>query len=254
MVSFRRPDPLVAVVFSIWILTMIGTPIVGWIAGEATLRLMISIGVVVQTGVVVFVLLRGSGKWSAMGSALLILPLAWLVEFIGSTSGFPFGSYSYTEILQPHLGGVPLLIPLAWMMMLPPAWGIASRLVKSSAISPPHLVRLARGGVAAMAFTAWDLFLDPQMVAWDFWVWAKPGEYFGIPLMNFIGWFLVSFAFSYLLMPARLPIAPLVLIYIITWFLQSIGLLIFWGLPGPAVCGFFAMGGMILWAFLKRHK
>jgi hypothetical protein len=50
------------------------------------------------------------------------------------------------------------LVPLAWLMMLPPAWAVA-RLVAGG----PGIAFIL---TAALAFTAWDLFLDPQMVAW----------------------------------------------------------------------------------------
>ena len=96
--------------------------------------------------------------------AVKIIILTWAIEAIGTATGFPFGSYSYTDHLQPQLLGVPLFIPLAWMMMLPPSWAVAQRLSSSKG----KLVFLVLG---ALAFTAWDLFLDPQMVKWGLWVW-----------------------------------------------------------------------------------
>jgi putative membrane protein len=145
-------------------------------------------------------------------------------------------------------------------MMLPPAWAVAAQIVRDRKPTSPGLFRLARALVAALAFTAWDLFLDPQMVGWGFWVWDRPGAYFGIPLVNFLGWFVVSFAFSFSLFPSSLSLPPssfflLTLIYTLTWLLQSIGQILFWDLPGPALFGFLDMGGMILWAFLwNRHS
>jgi putative membrane protein len=49
--------------------------------------------------------------------------------------------------------------------------------------------RLALG---AAALTAWDLFLDPQMVGEGYWRWLRRGAYRGIPLGNFVGWFVTS--------------------------------------------------------------
>jgi uncharacterized membrane protein len=38
-----------------------------------------------------------------------------------------------------------------------------------------------------------DLFIDPVAVATGYWVWFVPGEiYFGIPLLNFVGWFVLN--------------------------------------------------------------
>ena len=39
-----------------------------------------------------------------------------------------------------------------------------------------------RRALGAAALTAWDLFLDPQMVGEGYWRWAAPGAYRGIPL------------------------------------------------------------------------
>jgi putative membrane protein len=259
MCAFRRFDPLSILPILLWVMTMIATPLIQRAGGEDALYLMINLGVVTQAAAVVTVLVRGAGWRSALLTVLPVLPLAWLVEFVGSSTGFPFGRYYYTDALQPQLAGVPLLIPLAWLMMLPPAWAVASLVIKSRTLSPPAPVRLARALVAALAFTAWDLFLDPQMVAWGFWVWEHPGAYFGIPLMNFLGWLLVSFAFSFFLFPSPLSLLAsplsLLLIYALTWFLQSFGQTFFWGLPGPALAGFLGMGGMLLWALLRsRHE
>ena len=40
--------------------------------------------------------------------------------------------------------------------------------------------------------TAWDLVMDPLMVAANHWVWETEGAYIGIPLQNFLGWFLTA--------------------------------------------------------------
>ena len=42
--------------------------------------------------------------------------------------------------------------------------------------------------LGAVALTAWDLFLDPQMIAEGYWRWARRGGYRGIPLSNYAGW------------------------------------------------------------------
>jgi len=46
--------------------------------------------------------------------------------------------------------------------------------------------------VGAAALTAWDLFLDPQMVGEGYWRWARLGIYRGIPFGNYVGWFVTG--------------------------------------------------------------
>ena len=41
--------------------------------------------------------------------------------------------------------------------------------------------------------TAWDLVMDPLMVAGGHWVWEVEGVYFGVPLQNYWGWWLTTF-------------------------------------------------------------
>ena len=148
----------------------------------------------------------------------------------------------------------PLLIPLAWFMMMPPAWAIAQqiagRLTGRARIA-------AYVGLSAVAITAWDLFLDPQMVEWGFWEWEHTaGGYFGIPWSNYAGWLLTGIVVTLLVRPYRhnLPIVPLLTVYGVVWFLQSIGLAVFWGQPGPALVGALAMGALLLWAILSYRR
>lgn len=233
----------------LWVLTLIALPIVGWTLGEAALRQGMAAGVLMQFAAVMAALQAKWGWRRTLRVFLMVAVLAYFAEWLGSTSGFPFGKYHYTSLLQPQLAGVPLLIPLAWMMMLPPAWAVAQAILGAR-------TRLVTGqgiGLAALAFTAWDLFLDPQMSAWGFWVWESPGAYFGIPLVNFLGWLLVSAILTALAQPSDLPLLPLVLIYVLTWLLQSIGLGIFWSQPLPALVGFLGMGSFVV-LVLRRWR
>ena len=107
--------------------------------------------------------------------------------------------------------------------------------------------------VSALAFTAWDLFLDPQMVGWRLWVWDRRGGYFGIPWVNFFGWALASGTMTAIIRPDPNEVCPLWLIYSITWLLQTVGLGIIWKQPGPAVCGFFGMGAVVVWSWMMRQ-
>ena len=67
------------------------------------------------------------GGWRGGAVGLLCLSLAWLIEYIGETSGLPFGRYAYTEVLQPQIAGVvPLPITFAWLMVVTGAWQLAN--------------------------------------------------------------------------------------------------------------------------------
>ena len=108
------------------------------------------------------------------------------VERIGTDTGLPFGRYAYTSALQPQVAHVPAIVPLAWFAM-----GLPAREAAHAALGE-HATPLRRITLGAAALTAWDLFLDPQMVGEGYWVWARRGVYRGIPLGNFAGWFVTS--------------------------------------------------------------
>ena len=256
--ALRYPrSTLVPIVF--WVLTMISLPILGWILGENALIRGMSFGVLMQASAVIIILYVAWGWPRALKTVLIVAVFTYLAELLGSKTGFPFGSYYYTDLLQPQLAGVPLLIPLAWLMMLPPAWAIAAIILEKKpnhegqegAQRKPFLFSLQFALLSALALTAWDLFLDPQMVGWGFWAWETPGIYFGIPISNYLGWILTSFLITLLANPKDLPLGPLSLVYVLTWILQTIGQGIFWGQPGPAVIGFLVCGFFVFLAWRK---
>lgn len=247
------------IVIALWLLAMISIPILRWTVGDSALRWGSTVSVALQAVAVLTILWQHWGARRTLITLAILIPASWLVEFVGSTTGLPFGRYHYTDQLMPQIGHVPLIIPLAWLMMLPPAWAIAHAILhkSGSTFSGWHFWLLS-----GLALTAWDLFLDPQMVGWGFWVWEEQpmflGGYFGIPWLNFFGW-IVSGALLTALVTAvidldPLPVRPLLLIYTLTWLLETGGLAVLWGLIGPAICGFIGMGALILWAYRRLYR
>lgn len=131
---------------------------------------------------------RRWGGARAATAAAVVAAGTGLVEGVGSRRGVPFGRYAYTDRLRPQIAGVPAVVPVAWWAMALPA--------REAAVAAlgPHASRPRRIAAGAAALTAWDLFLDPQMVAEGFWTWARRGRYRGIPTTNFLGWFATGLA------------------------------------------------------------
>lgn len=118
--------------------------------------------------------------------------VSYLLEEIGVRTGLIYGAYHYSDLLGIKLGHVPLLIPLAWFMMIYPSWVTARALVRGvNTRSVAGIVALAV--IAAMVMTGWDMVMDPGMSAAGNWVWEKGGSYFGVPLHNYFGWLLTTF-------------------------------------------------------------
>lgn len=243
--------------FALWLAVMISIPITLWVWGEEVLRWGVTISVMLQAAAVLATLATVWPLARLLRLLLVVIPAAWLVERVGSTTGWPFGDYHYTDRLVPQLGGVPVIIPFAWLMMLPPAWAVARKIVGDSAHNGSGW-RFAL--VSGLAFMAWDLFLDPQMVGWGYWEWTEPemwlGGYFGIPWINFGGWALSAALITLLVTRVvrmdPLPVPMLLAIYVATWLLETGGQAVIWGLPGSALVGFVGMGVFVGLALRRR--
>lgn len=164
-----------------------------------------------------------------------------VAEAVGVATGWPFGSYAYTGTLGAEVLGVPLVVPLAWVMMAWPALVVGRTLARRG---PAVVV------VAACALTAWDVFLDPQMVAAGHWTWIDPRHGLPlipeIPLSNYGGWLLVSTlmmaALHAALSRTDRPSAPAATLYLWVYFSSVLAHAVFFGLPGSAVTGGVVMG------------
>lgn len=190
-------------------------------------------------------------KRSIAKMALVVTGFCLLVEIIGSRTGFPFGHYSYSKDFSLQVWDVPLLIPLAWLMMIIPAWGVTSLLLPSRAGGRTIPDRLAFAGLAGLVMTAWDLFVDPQMVAFGLWEWKEPSGYFGIPLTNFAGWWLTSFCTTLVINPRNLPRFQLLVLYSLTLVFEAVGLGLIFGHPFQALAGTVIMGGFAFAAWSR---
>ena len=111
-------------------------------------------------------------------------------ELLGTSTGFPFGHYSYLSGLGYKIGGlVPFTIPLSWFYV-----GCVSYLLARVGLEvdkKPSLLRhLGAIALGALLLTSWDFVLDPAMsqTSLPFWYWQQPGAFFGMPYQNFAGW------------------------------------------------------------------
>jgi uncharacterized membrane protein len=228
-----------------WLVVMLSLPLLQVIFGEQTLLQGLALAVLLQVAFVLQVLNRAWGWWSTLKSVVGLVLLVWVVQAIVLQSGLPYGDLHYTSLLQPQVLGVPVLIPLTWLMMLPPAWAVAKLITHKLS---GCLMRLVFIIVSALVFTAWAFYIDPLMVHFGLLEWNPVGRFFGTPWLNFTGWLLVSGVITFGISPKRLPGGLLVVLYGLTWLVDFFSLLIFWGLPVPALFGFFLMGGMLLCA------
>jgi uncharacterized membrane protein len=213
-------------------------------------------GLVMVTVVTGFVLSVGHAVATRGPRAALVLVVVTCLgglatEALGVASGFPFGSYDYGDAFGFAVLGVPWVIPLAWTWMAWPAWLAAGAITAS---------RPARVVIAGLGLAAWDLFLDPQMVAERYWTWS--GSFTGlpgvpeVPVQNYLGWLFVAVVMMALLSgvsPTRTGDGPMHALYLWTYCSSVLAHAVFLGLAWSALWGGLGMGlvavplGVRLW-------
>jgi putative membrane protein len=146
---------------------------------------------------VVFALLHGAQRygWRAIGVIILAgLVISNILENLSIETGFPFGNYHYTgggKIFE-----VPWFIGPAYLATGYLAWVVATVLLGDVRRNSPWLTTIGTPVIAAFAMTAWDLALDPSAsTISNLWIWEDGGGFFGVPLVNFLGWTFTVYLF-----------------------------------------------------------
>lgn len=129
--------------------------------------------------------------WAALlGFLVPAVGISLASELLGTSTGFPFGHYSYLNGLGYKIGGlVPFTIPLSWFYL-----GFSSYVLARNGLlrSSGNIVLKLAGTIflGATLLMSWDFVLDPAMsqTAMPFWYWHQPGAFFGMPYQNFVGW------------------------------------------------------------------
>jgi putative membrane protein len=244
----RRRRPTGAVVGLPWLLlaatfaAQVAYPLV---EGDRLRQVTIAVVVLAAATCVLHALVHRGLAW-ALGMFVLTAGGGLAVEAVGVRTGVPFGDYSYSATLGPQVLDVPVVVPLAWTMMAYPVLLAARRLTR-------RWVPV----VGAFGLAAWDVFLDPQMVADGRWTWADPTPSLpgvpGVPLTNYAGWLAAGFVLM-LLLTALLPrdgypsadesVPATLLVW--TWAGYILGNLLWFGQPSTALVGGVLLGVLVV--------
>ncbi|MBI4026428.1 MAG: carotenoid biosynthesis protein [Verrucomicrobia bacterium] len=118
-----------------------------------------------------------------------------IAVMIGLLSGYPFGACMFTEKLGPRLFGLmPWIMPVCWLIAVINAYVVCSVLVMSRLSQPSQDSQVLLALLTAVTVTVMDMNYEPvaasvkQYIHWQEWDRA----YYGVPRLNFFGWFTVS--------------------------------------------------------------
>ena len=176
---------------------------------------------------------------------------ATCIEALSIVTSFPYGSFHYNAQLGYKLFDlVPWGVGFGWGPLVIGAfalgtWNFEKRWIQFAV------------GAGLLVFT--DLILDPGAVLMNFWTWADPGVYYGIPVTNYLGWGLsaiVGGLIFYKLIPNHL-IQKLSVLSILTLSLGNafwIGVTLSGAYWMPFLLGILLQGFMIYAVWIKFDK
>lgn len=163
-----------------------------WQAGQAPMSLLPQV-IAALTIIAVFVhAVSALGPVNALGFLALVAAITFGVENIGAATGVPFGSYHFVVGSSlPHVGRIPLIVGFLYFGAGYCAFIVSILIVAGRSGNIPPL---AAPVGAAFAMTQWDLVMDPvNSTLYGLWIWHQGGGYFGVPLSDFLGWFIEMF-------------------------------------------------------------
>jgi uncharacterized membrane protein len=199
---------------TLWVLTaviLLGMLVMAFVPG---LRMVL---IVVEVG---FALLHGARRygWRAIGVFVVAgLVISNILENVSIATGFPFGHYHYTgggKIFQVPWFIGPAYLATGYLATGYLAWIVATVLLGDVRRNSPWLTTIGTPVIGAFAMTAWDLALDPATsTIHHAWIWENGGGFFGVPLVNFLGWTFTVYLFMqvfalYLRSRGPLPATP----------------------------------------------
>jgi uncharacterized membrane protein len=124
-------------------------------------------------------------KWYGLLFVALGVAIPSLSEWNSMVNGMPFGfPYAYSGLIGTALFGFPIGAMLSWFLLIYCSFTITNFIFVN------RTVWLAV--FDALIMTSMDLVVDPVMTRMGAWEWSGMGEYFGIPIGNYVGWFVVS--------------------------------------------------------------
>ncbi len=180
----RNADNIVYNFFIIWacvgVLTLLANlhPLPWWI------RWADAFFIVLGAANTLLSLAARDGWRAALTGACIIIAGSGAVEWIGATTGQPFGSYEYVSdrFGWRIFGVLPFTIPLAWFTILGCGHSLACLIFRTRP-------RLLCALVTAVIATGLDWVMEP--FAWlvkGYWVWNTPA----VPVQNYAAWFTTS--------------------------------------------------------------
>jgi len=141
--------------------------------------------------------------------------IAWLSELSSIHNGFPYGFYHYlqnTKGREIWVLGVPLMDSISYVFLSYASYSLSLLIISPVrrtkwiiCVLETRMIRnsLYAAILGAVLFVYLDLIIDPVALQGGRWflgqIYEYPGNgvYFGVPLSNYLGWFVTGFCMIY---------------------------------------------------------
>ncbi len=153
--------------------------------------------VIAAVGLTIFVIFHGTYRyrWESMIVFItLAFIISWGMETLSIKTGVPFGNYYYTNLLGAKAGVVPWGIMLAYFFTGYISWTMSTIFFREhgTGISKKRIIFIPL--LASLIMIIWNISFEPVMSTIEGnWVWVNGGRFFGVPLTNFLGWYITSY-------------------------------------------------------------
>lgn len=136
-------------------------------------------------------------KWRKVLIMLIVLMIPLIFEYIGMNFGGPMGiMYEYSESFNPKFLGLPLLVWGFWAIFICIGYLTTNSILcfffrknYTELLMSKFPLFVIFDGIIVVSF---DIFIDPFAVKIGLWKWLFLKEsYFGVPVGNFVGWFII---------------------------------------------------------------
>ncbi|PTY01707.1 hypothetical protein DB346_11815 [Verrucomicrobia bacterium LW23] len=150
---------------------------------------------------------RQWGRADAVRWGAAVIIISGVLETVGTLTGYPFGTYTYTDGFGPRIFGVlPMTIPLAWLIVMTSFLMLVRQCL-------PFIHGTLEAAIVAALATIFDFILEPFAVyIKQYWLWAPPGAwpaslsssgadvgialpgtYLPIPITNYVSWWVIAY-------------------------------------------------------------
>lgn len=129
-----------------------------------------------------FLNFRSNFKKRTIYALVIVFYFSFFLEFISIKTGFPFGYYSYSDILGLKIFETPVLVGIIWILVVLSCIAFMQKIK----IWNKGIVSVLLGSILLVLL---DILIEPVAIKLGYWNWENSLP----PLSNYIAWFVISF-------------------------------------------------------------